>query len=222
MGAVEGRLRLSYHPLDEPVRAETDPPNEPGPPPARPPSPEETVSLLQRIRGGDDAALNALLVRLLPRLRRWAHGRLPRSARGVFETGDIVQSVAAKAIRRLGAIEIEHSACLASYLRQAIANEIADHWRRVIQRPDETSLNDSLPAAVSSPLERLIGAERLKRYEAALQRLPPAERDTIIGRFEMAYDYEDLARYLGKPSVGAARVAVHRAVKRLVEEARHV
>jgi hypothetical protein len=38
----------------------------------------------------------------------------------------------------------------------------------------------------------------------------------------MAYDYEDLARYLGKPSVGAARVAVHRAVKRLVEEARHV
>ncbi len=204
------------------MRAETDPPNEPGPPPAPPPSPEETVSLLQRIRGGDDAALNALLVRLLPRLRRWAHGRLPRSARGVFETGDIVQSVAAKAIRRLGAIEVDHSAGLACYLRQAIANEIADHWRRVVQRPDETSLNDSLPAAVSSPLERLIGAERLQRYEAALQRLPPAERDTIIGRFEMAYDYEDLARYLGKPSVGAARVAVHRAVKRLVEEARHV
>lgn len=193
-----------------------------GPLSVPPPSPEETVLLLQRIRGGDDGALNALLVRLLPRLRRWAHGRLPAAARGVLDTGDIVQSVAAKAIRRLGSIEIDHSAALGAYLRQAIANEIADHWRRVVHRPDETSLHDALPAASTSPLERLIGAERLRRYEAALQRLAPAERETIIGRFELAYDYEDLARYLGKPSVGAARVAVHRAIKRLTEEARHV
>ena len=80
-----------------------------------------------------------------------------------------------------------------------LANEIADHWRRVVHRPDETSLHDALPAASTSPLERLIGAERLRRYEAALQRLAPAERETIIGRFELAYDYEDLSRYLDKP-----------------------
>ncbi|MEO5821480.1 MAG: sigma-70 family RNA polymerase sigma factor [Vicinamibacteraceae bacterium] len=201
---------------------DTDPRNEPGPHSARPPSPEETVTLLQRIRAGDDAALNALLVRLLPRLRRWAHGRLPLSARGVLDTGDVVQSVAVKAVRRLGAIQIEHSGALASYLRQAIANEIADHWRRVFIKPTETSLSEAVPASTTSPLERLIGAERLRRYEAALERLAPAERETIIGRFELAYDYEDLARYLGKPSVGATRVAVHRAVKRLTEEARRV
>lgn len=219
---VKGWQRLSYHPLGKPVPHDTDRRNQPDPTSARPLSPEETVSLLQRIRAGDDAALNALLVRLLPRLRRWAHGRLPPAARGVLDTGDIVQSVAAKAMKRLGSIQVDHSAALGSYLRQAIANEVADHWRRVIHRPNETSLNDAMPAAMSSPLERLIGAERLRRYEAALQRLPPAERETIIGRFELAYDYEDLARYLGKPSVGAARVAVHRAVKRLTEEARHV
>ena len=188
----------------------------------RPPSPEETVSLLQRVRAGDDGALNALLVRLLPRLRRWAHGRLPPSARGVLDTGDIVQTVAVKAMRRLGTLQVDHAGGLASYLRQAIANEIADHWRRVIRQPNETSLDEAVPGAVTSPLERLIGAERVQRYEAALQRLAPADRDTIVGRFELAYDYDDLARYLGKPSVGAARVAVHRAVKRLVEEARHV
>jgi RNA polymerase sigma factor (sigma-70 family) len=204
------------------VPDDIDLPNSPGPSSARPPSPEETVTLLQRVRAGDDGALNALLLRLLPRLRRWAHGRLPRSARGVMETGDIVQAVAARAVRRLGAIQIDNSAALGAYLRQAIANEIADNWRRVVHQPNETSLNDSVPAAVTSPLERLIGAERIERYEAALRRLAPAERETIIGRFELAYDYEDLARYLGKPSVGAARVAVHRAVKRLTEEARHV
>jgi RNA polymerase sigma-70 factor (ECF subfamily) len=215
------RQWLSYHPLGTPVCDDSEAPERHGQP-APPPSPEETVLLLERIRAGDDTALNTLLVRLLPRLRRWAHGRLPASARGVLDTGDIVQSVAAKAIRRLGSIQIDHSAALAGYLRQAIANEIADHWRRVIQKPNETSLDDGLAGAATSPLERLIGAERLQRYEAALQRLPAADRETIIGRFELAYDYEDLARYLGKPSVGAARVAVHRAVKRLAEEARHV
>jgi RNA polymerase sigma factor (sigma-70 family) len=194
----------------------------PGRPSPLPPSPEETVSLLHRVRTGDDEALNMLLTRLLPRLRRWAHGRLPKSARGMLETGDVVQMVAAKAIRRLASIDVEHSAALAYYLRQAIANEIASLWRRAGRTPFETSVGDSLPGAITSPLERLIGAERLERYEMALQRLPPAERDTIIGRFELAYDYDDLARYLGKPSAGAARVAVHRAVKRLTEEARHV
>jgi RNA polymerase sigma-70 factor (ECF subfamily) len=188
--------------------------------PSPPPSPEETVSLLHRVRGGDDEALNALLARLLPRLRRWAHGRLPRGQRGLLETGDVVQVVAAKVVRRLAAIDIDRSAALGYYLRQAVANEIASMYRR--PSPHETSVGESLPAPVTSPLERLIGAERVARYEAALQRLPPAERDTIIGRFELAYDYDDLARYLGKPSAGAARVAVHRAVKRLTEEARHV
>jgi RNA polymerase sigma-70 factor (ECF subfamily) len=173
------------------------------------------------VREGDDEALEALLARLLPRLRRWAHGRLPQSERGLLETGDVVQMVAAKAVRRFAAIEIEHSAALGYYLRQAIANQLASIRRRK-PTPFETSVGESLPADATSPLDRLIGVERLERYEAALQRLPPAERDTIIGRFELAYDYDDLARYLGKPSAGAARVAVHRAVKRLTEEARRV
>jgi RNA polymerase sigma-70 factor (ECF subfamily) len=140
----------------------------------------------------------------------------------MLETADIVQAVAAKAVRRLAAIDVDQPGALGGYLRQAIANEIAEVWRRAGRTPFETTAGESIPAAVTSPLERLIGAERLRRYEAALQRLAPAERETIVARFELAYGYDDLARYLGKPSAGAARVAVHRAVKRLAEEARHV
>ena len=193
-----------------------------GRPSLPPPSPEETIELLERVRGGDDDALEALLIRLLPRLRRWAHGRLPASARGMLETADVVQSVASKAVKRLAGLDVPHSGALAYYLRQAIANEIASEWRKAIRTPLETSVGESLPGAATSPLERLIGAERLRRYEAALQRLEPGDRETIVGRFELAYGYDDLARYLGKPSAGAARVAVHRAVKRLAEEARDV
>jgi RNA polymerase sigma-70 factor (ECF subfamily) len=187
-----------------------------------PPSPEETVGLLHRIRAGEAAALDTLLARILPRLRRWAHGRLPRASRGMLETGDIVQAVAAKAVKQLARLDIEQSAALGYYLRQAISNEIATQWRRADRAPIETTLGDSLPAAGTSVLDRLIGAERVQRYEAALHRLDAPEREAIVGRFELAYDYDDLARYLGKPSAGAARVAVHRAVKRLTEQARHV
>jgi RNA polymerase sigma-70 factor (ECF subfamily) len=201
------------------VANETDPPGDGGVPP---PSPEETLTLLRQVRDGDDAALDALLQRLLPRLRRWAHGRLPRGARSMLETGDIVQAVASKAVRRLSSLEIDHSAALGYYLRQAIANEIASQYRKLDHAPYETTAGESLPAAATSPLDRLIGAERLRRYETALGRLEPAEREAIVGRFELAYDYDELARFLGKPSVGAARVAVHRAVKRLTEQARHV
>jgi RNA polymerase sigma-70 factor (ECF subfamily) len=188
----------------------------------QPPSPQETVELLHRVRAGEDAAVEELLARILPRLRRWAHGRLPRSSRGMLETGDIVQVVASKAVRQLASLAIDRSVALGYYLRQAVANEIASQWRRADRTPLETSLGDSLPAADTSPLDRLIGVERLQRYEAALSRLDIGEREAIVGRFEFAYDYDELARYLGKPSAGAARVAVHRAVKRLTEQARHV
>lgn len=197
-------------------------PTDPSGGPTGPPSPEETVELLDKVRHGDNVALTQLIERLLPRLRRWAHGRLPRSSRGMLETGDIVQSVLSKAVKRLATLDISESASLGYYLRQAVANEIATQYRKAGRAPHATSVGESLPAANTSPLDRLIGVERMQRYELALRRLEPAEREVIIGRFELAYDYDDLARFLGKPSVGAARVAVHRAVKRLAEQARHV
>jgi RNA polymerase sigma-70 factor, ECF subfamily len=187
-----------------------------------PPSPEETLNLLQRVRAGEESALEVLLARLLPRMRRWAHGRLPHASRGLLETGDVVQSVLARAVKHLALADFNKSAGLMYYLREAVDNQIRSEWRRANRAPMATTARDSLPAQATSPLERLLGEERWRRYEAALQRLDVVERDIIVGRFELAYDYDDLARYLGKPSAGAARVAVHRAVKHLTEQARYV
>ena len=54
-------------------------------------APEATIELLALVRNGDRAALDRLLERCIPALRRWAHGRLPQWTRGVIETSDLVQ-----------------------------------------------------------------------------------------------------------------------------------
>ena len=41
------------------------------------PSADETVDLVNRVRAGDQEALAVLMSRFLPRLRRWASGRMP-------------------------------------------------------------------------------------------------------------------------------------------------
>jgi RNA polymerase sigma-70 factor (ECF subfamily) len=177
-----------------------------------------TTELLTRARSGDHAALEALLARSLPALRRWARGRLPRVARGLLDTQDLVQDTVVQTLRRLETFEPRHQGALQAYLRQAILNRIRDELRKHHRRGGAVPLDDQHADAAESPLEVAIGRERLARYERALARLRPAEREAIVARIELQYDYEQLAMALGKPTANAARVALKRAVGRLVEE----
>jgi RNA polymerase sigma-70 factor (ECF subfamily) len=185
-------------------------------------SPETTVELLELARGGDHQALDRLLERCVPALRRWAHGRLPQAARSMNDTGDIVQDTIIAAMRRLEAFESRHQGALQAYLRQAVMNRIRDVIRQHKRRPEISGLSDGVEDEATSPLEAAIGAENLERYETALQRLKPADREAIVGRLEMLYGYDELATVLGRPSPAAARMAVTRAMKRLAEEMQHV
>jgi len=186
--------------------------------PAQPLSPEATIELLVLVRHGDKAALDRLLERCIPALRRWARGRLPQSARGMMDTVDLVQDTVLSAMRRLDAFEARHQGALQAYLRQAVMNRIRDIMRQRQRRPDQVPLPETLADEQMSPLDRVIGAENVARYEAAVQRLAPADREAIVGRIELEYSYAELAVALNKPTPDAARVAVTRAMKRLAEE----
>jgi RNA polymerase sigma-70 factor (ECF subfamily) len=186
-----------------------------------PPVPAElttTIQLLSRAQNGDDGALNALFDRCLPPLRRWARGRLPRYTRDVLDTQDLVQETVIKTLRHLREFEVRHEGALQAYLREAVVNRIRDEIRKKGRRPPNEDLDENQPDPAASPLDHAIGREQVERYEAALARLRPAEREAIIGRIELQYDYAQLAEALGKPSPDAARVAVKRALSRLIEE----
>jgi RNA polymerase sigma factor (sigma-70 family) len=186
--------------------------------PAGPSEVESTLHLIERARSGDQQALDRLFARHAGPLRRWATGRLPKWARDLADTDDLVQETLLRTFKRIGDFEPRGVGALQAYLRQAILNAIREELRRKGREPDATGLDGLEADSNLSPLEQAIGGEAVDRYERALARLKEGEREAIIGRIEMGYTYEELAEALGKPTGDAARKAAHRALIRLVEE----
>ncbi|HEY6213627.1 MAG TPA: sigma-70 family RNA polymerase sigma factor [Vicinamibacterales bacterium] len=176
---------------------------------------DSTFELLERARGGDDAALNVLFARYAPRLMRWASGRLPRWARDAADTSDLVQDTLLQTFKQIDRFEPRREGALQAYLRQAVMNRIRNCIRDSHRRPSETGIDEAIPAENSSPLETAIGSETFERYEAALATLRDVEREAIIGRVELGCTYEELADMLELPSADAARKASQRALLRL-------
>jgi RNA polymerase sigma factor (sigma-70 family) len=179
---------------------------------------ESTFHLIERARAGDQEAIARLFARHLKPLKRWASGRLPKWARDLADTDDLVQDTLIQTFKRIQSFEPRGVGALQAYLRQAVLNRIRDELRRKGRQPHATDLDGIEVQSVESPLEQAIGREAVECYERALQRLRAEEREAIIARVEMGYSYKELAEALGKPTPDAARKAAQRALVRLVEE----
>lgn len=179
---------------------------------------DSTIVLLERARAGDADALDRLFARHVKPLRRWISGRLPKWARDMADTDDLVQDALLQTFKRIEVFDPRGPGALQAYLRQAVFNRVRDELRRKGRRPESTDLDGVELASDQSPLEEAIGSEAVDRYERALQRLRPEEREAIVARVELGYTYEELAEALGKPTPDAARKAAQRALLKLASE----
>lgn len=182
---------------------------------------ESSFELVVRANSGDREALDALFARYLPRLQRWAHGRLPPAARGAHQTHDLVQDTLIQVFERLSNFIPQHEGAFQGYVRTTLWNRIRDIARQYQRRGPSDPLDSAIPGHGHSPLEEAIGAETLARYDAALERLRPEDKELIIARVEMGLPYSEIAPMFGKPSVAAVHMAVSRALVRLAEEMAH-
>ena len=180
------------------------------------PQADSSLALLARAQAGDASALDTLLTRYRPRLRRWAHRRLPTWARDLADTDDLVQDTLVKAIRNLGAFVAQGNTGFQNYLRSSVANAIRDEIRKARRRPPIDDLDPSHPSDTPSPLERAVGRLRLSRYESALARLSPEERDAVVARLEFGFTHGELAAALGKRTPDAARKLCQKAIAKLL------
>jgi RNA polymerase sigma-70 factor (ECF subfamily) len=179
---------------------------------------ETSFQLLLKARSGSEEATNRLCARYLPRLQRWAHGRLPTSARTALDTGDVVQEVLMRAISHLPTFEPQNEWSFQAYLRKSLINRLRDEADKTPKRSLVGPLESSHPSRDPSPLEHVIGTEALERYEAALARLSDTDKQAIVARCEWGMSHQEVAELLGKNTAGAAQVAVHRALVRLARE----
>jgi RNA polymerase sigma-70 factor, ECF subfamily len=178
-------------------------------------SDEPTMELVLSARLGNRMALEALLERCLPPVKRWAHGKLPAHARGSLDTGDLVQEAAMHVLARLDKFEPRHVGAMQAYLRMSVVNRIRDEIRRVGRRPETVELLAEPTSDETSPLEIAIRGEAYERYRCALGKLRPRDREMVVARVEMQWSAEQITQRFRMPSLDAARVAMSRALKRL-------
>jgi RNA polymerase sigma-70 factor (ECF subfamily) len=184
--------------------------------------PSSTADLLRRARQGDRVALELAFARQFQTLRHWASGRLPHWARDVADTDDLLQDALLHTFKRIDDFEVRGAGALHAYLRQAVLNRMRDEIRRRGRQPATVRADRWLRADGPSPLDLAIGAESMDRYEQALDRLRPDDKECIVARIELGFTYDELAAWMGKPSSEAARKAAQRALLRLVEEMERV
>jgi len=182
---------------------------------------ESTASLLVRVRGGNGRAREELVGRYMTLLGRWAHGRVPRAARDLVDTEDIVQSTIMRALNNIHTFEPRGEGAFLGYLRQILMNQILDEARRAKRRPKHVELDPGLDASTSpSPLEEVIGRDRMERYQASLDLLGKSQREAIVLRLEMGMRYRDIAEALELPSAESARALVGRGMVHMARSMR--
>ncbi len=177
---------------------------------------ESTRDLLARARDGDEAALDSLLGRYLAPLTRWARGRLPRWARQMRDTDDLVQESVMQTLRHIDTFEPTRDGGFHAYLRRAVQNRLIDEVRRASRAPHDP-LDTSFPDPQPSPIEEVIGRQALDRYEAAMAQLAPDEREAVVSRIEFGCSYAQIAASMDRSSPDAVRMMISRALLKIAK-----
>ena len=180
---------------------------------------QSTEDLLRDFRAGDRSAQQRLCDRYLPLLRRWAHGRMPHSARDISDTDDLVQVALMRALRHVGEFESSGSGSFLAYLRHILLNEVRGELRKHRRRGDTLDI-DELPLSDErdSVVENLVGHQRLLAYEDALATLERRQQELVVMRLEFGMGYTEIALETGA-SADAVRMTITRALKSM---ARHI
>lgn len=163
--------------------------------------------LLDRARTGDLEAQDELYRRVLPRLERFVHGRLPLSMRRLSDTQEIVQETVLRSLRHLHSFKPRGEGAFMHYLGTIVLNQIRDlarRPRREVALPDE----DTIAGREPCPVEEAVGRETFRLYQEALDSLREDQRTAVILHVEMGYSNQELAEALGRSPEAARKFLV--------------
>ncbi len=192
----------------------------------------DTARLLDQARAGDRDALNEVLARHRPRLRRMVELRLDRRLQARIDASDVIQDAFVDVVGRLDEYLRDARYPLFLWLRLIVGERLLKLHRHHLgtQMRDaalEVSIyRGALPAASSaalaaqllgkhtSPTQAAVRAERMLRLQDALNTLDPMDREVLSLRHFEEMTLAETALSLGIEESAAAKRYI-RALKRL-------
>jgi RNA polymerase sigma-70 factor (ECF subfamily) len=176
-----------------------------------------TAWLLDRARGGDRNARSALVARVEPLLRRFAHGRIPQLLRHREDTADLVQLTWAKVLDKLDAIDASEPGAFFAYLRAVLINALRESLRREAIAPVAAGGDVADKAAAVVPAANVDPTDWIA-YEQSLAALAPEHRGIVLMRYEFGMSFSEIAAELGESPDGV-RMKLNRAIARMAQAA---
>ena len=178
--------------------------------------PDSDAVLARRVRAGDRDAFGALVERYMRRAYLQALG-IVRSREDAL---DLSQEAFVRAFRARHTLDPERPfyAWLYQILRRLCFNFLRDAKART--RLIEAERHDWLVAAAqAAPVDPATQAERAderRRVTAAIDRLPPHEREILVLKEFEALKYREIAELVGVP-IGTVMSRLYSARKRLAD-----
>jgi len=184
------------------------------------------------VPGGDEAGLS--LERYRGYLRLLAGLQMDERLRGKMDPSDLVQQTMLKAHQALGQFRGQSGAEQAAWLRQILANTLANAVRDFGRAKRDVALERSLQAAVedssarleawlaadqSSPSQQAERNEQLLKLAEALAELPDDQREALLLRHCHGWQVAEIGKHLGRTRPAVASL-LRRGLKQLREHLR--
>jgi RNA polymerase sigma factor (sigma-70 family) len=195
--------------------------------------PTRSMELAWQGQRGNAGAVNELLTRYIPRLRRILWIKIAATQRAAVDPEDVLQETLIVATRRLGELEIRTPYSILQWLSKIADYEIKnrleylhaqkrDPGRELRMRTDSDSSDSSgvvVPSEDPTPSQDFARSEMEGLIDLHVKQLEPADyREVILLRDYYEADWERIRTILGRPSVEAVQDLYHRAQKRLREQ----
>jgi len=205
--------------------------------PGAPPDAAVTLVLLDRVRQGDGAAIEGLLVRHRAAIRRMIDRRMDRVVQRRVDASDIVQDVLIEANRRLADYLANPTMPFQVWLRSMARDRLIDAHRRhrvASTRSLDREVSLNLPAGQDHSHADLIGQlpgreltpaaaatwnELERRFAAAVEQLDPDDRQIVLLRHFEHLSTAEAAEALGlsKPAAGMRYLRAMRRLRVLLD-----
>ncbi len=178
---------------------------------------ESLSALVARATGGDERATSNLLALVHHMVLRYCRARLGRLP-GAHETAEDAAQEVCLAVHKALPRYRDEGRPFEAFVFGIANHKVADAQRAAARAPVLTDDLPDRPEEALGPEEVAVQREQAEGVRAMLEQLPASQREIMVMRIAVGLSAEETGRALGM-SPGAVRVAQHRALARLRQQA---